>query len=192
MFKVFRKEGEQSLIDKKVFTNPFEASRYFDALTKKRTPGPGAVVLTDGNLQKRCYRTDEDYPDDARMEHDDFPQGAPIRQFAVFRNGSNSVNQPMTQRALIWTGEAKDEEDAKLRARRGGAKIYNNQSLDAIPVDELDAEDRAEYDDQQQVTFLQPFSLPTSLHTAMKLAAAQEGKSLKDWRLEAYREKLAR
>lgn len=113
-------------------------------------------------------------------------------EFAVFRNGSNSANQPITQRIMVWSGEAIDHEDAKLRARRGGVKCYNNQYLDAIPAEELEAEDYAEYHAAQDVVHLQPFNIPADLHSDMKQAAAKEGKSLKDWRIEAYREKLAR
>lgn len=113
-------------------------------------------------------------------------------EFAVFRNGSNSTNQPMTQRMLVWAGEARDAEDAKLRARRGGVKVYNNQYLDPIPAEELEAEDYAEYHQAQDVVHLQPFNIPADLHSAMKQDAAREGKSLKEWRIEAYREKLAK
>ena len=113
-------------------------------------------------------------------------------EFAVFRNGSNSANQHMTQRMLVWSGEARDDEDAKLRARRGGTKVYNNQYLDAILAEELDGEDYAEYHQAKEVVHLQPFNIPSDLHSAMKAAAQKERKSLKDWRIEAYREKLYR
>lgn len=115
-----------------------------------------------------------------------------MKKFAVFRNRSNSVNQPMTQRLMVWSGEAKDEDDAKLRARRGGVKCINNQYLDAIPVEQLEAEDYVEYHDAQDTVSLQSFRLPAKLHSRMKLAAATEGKSLKEWRIEAYEEKLQR
>jgi hypothetical protein len=113
-----------------------------------------------------------------------------MKAYAVFRNSSNSVNQPMAQRLLVWSGEAKDEEDAKLRARRGGVKCLNNQYLDAILVEELEGEDQAVYSESQDTVLLQSFSLPAKLHSRMKKAAANEGKSLKNWRIEAYEEKL--
>jgi len=113
-----------------------------------------------------------------------------MKDFVVFRNGENPFNQPEVQRRMVWSGKAKDEEDATLRAKRGGVKCFNNQHLEALKAEELEGEDQAEYLESQDIVQLQSFGLPAKLHRAMKMAAATEGKSLKEWRIEAYEEKL--
>lgn len=44
-----------------------EAESRFAELTRDRTDGPGAVILSNENVVKRYYRTDRDWPDDARL-----------------------------------------------------------------------------------------------------------------------------
>lgn len=65
--------------------------------------------------------------------------------FVVYRYGSNSANQPMTWRAIVWTGKAEDDSHAVRLAQESGVRCYPNQYLAATPVSELVGADLGEY-----------------------------------------------
>lgn len=68
MFKVFIKNSDSTFEQKQVFSNPFEAEKYFNELCKQRSDAPKAAVLTRENQERKCFRLDINCPDECRFE----------------------------------------------------------------------------------------------------------------------------
>jgi hypothetical protein len=64
-----------------------------------------------------------------------------MASYAIFRHGSNSANQSMTERLLVDLIEAKSAEAAVTESK---VDCYNNQYLSAKPASRLTAEEKEE------------------------------------------------
>ena len=65
-------------------------------------------------------------------------------EYAVFRNGSNSINQNINHRAIVWVGLADNPGEAIIITRSRIA-VYKNIMLEAIKIDSLMGQDAKLY-----------------------------------------------
>ncbi len=71
MFKIFRKIGQSNEMFDKVYTqNPFEALSRYEQLCTIRTDSAGCVLLIEDSSQIGYYRTDQNWPNEAREQTD--------------------------------------------------------------------------------------------------------------------------
>jgi hypothetical protein len=69
-----------------------------------------------------------------------------VKNFLVYRHGSNKATQSMTPKMAVCIVEANDDDDA-LRIAAENVTVYNNQFLEAIAEDDLTDEQVEDWND---------------------------------------------